>query len=235
MSDSTTPKGEGRPGMRTRRVLVVDDHAVFRDGLAVILDSLPDVVVVGTAADGLEAVTAVEELHPDIVVIDLYMPHMDGVEATRRIVSQQPDTAVLVLTMLDDDDSLFSALRAGARGYLLKESGRADLERAIQAVAAGQGILDGPVARRVLASARRDTDDQPTPNPRTLPFLTDREHEVLNLIARGLTNSAIAARLFLSEKTVRNHVSNIFAKLHVTDRAAAVARGRDAGYGETDS
>jgi DNA-binding NarL/FixJ family response regulator len=215
-----------------RRVLVVDDHQMFREGLAAMLDSLPDVAVVGTAGDGAEAIAAADDLAPDIVIMDLHMPRMDGVEATRRIVANRPDTAVLVLTMLEDDHSVFSALEAGASGYLLKESGRAELERAIHAVAAGQSILDRPVARRVLASTRRPPDQRGSPDRDAFPFLTAREHEVLELLARGLTNSAIAARLFLSEKTVRNHVSNIFTKLHVTDRAAAVARARDAGYGQ---
>jgi DNA-binding NarL/FixJ family response regulator len=214
-----------------QRVLVVDDHAVFREGLTAILESLDDVEVVGGAADGLTAVQAVQDLRPDIVLMDLHMPRMDGVEATRRIADLRPDTAVLVLTMLADDDSIYSALEAGARGYLLKESGRSELERAIGAVASGQGILDGRVARRVLGSSRRGTWTATVCDRSAFPHLTDREHEVLDLLARGLTNAAIAARLHLSEKTVRNHVSNVFAKLHVTDRAAAVARARDAGYG----
>lgn len=214
----------------SRTVVVVDDHAVFREGLAALLASLPDTEVVGEAANGLEAVAVVDERRPGIVVMDLHMPVMNGVDATRRIVAQHPDTAVLVLTMLQDDATVFAALDAGARGYLLKESGRADLARALDAVASGQAILDGAVAGRVLAgagggerSAGRDPD--------AFPLLTDREREVLDLVARGLTNAALADRLYLSDKTVRNHVSNIFAKLHVTDRATAVARARDAGYG----
>lgn len=218
--------------MSPRRVLVVDDHRLFREGLAAILASLPDVVVVGSASDGAEAISAVEELQPDIILMDLHMPRMDGVEATRRITTAWPDTAVLVLTMLEDDGSIFSALAAGAHGYLLKESGRVELARAIEAVCAGQAILDGPIARRVLSSPGRREDDRGPPDPKAFPTLTEREREILDLVARGLTNPAIASRLFLSEKTVRNHVSNIFTKLHVTDRAAAVARARDAGYGE---
>lgn len=213
------------------KVLVVDDHAVFRDGLAAILESLPGVEVVGAAGDGFEAVLSAQELEPDLVLMDLHMPAMDGIEATRRIVAERPDVAVLVLTMLADDRSVFDALRAGARGYLLKESGRADLQRALEAVSAGQGILDPSVAGRVFAAAKRpprDSDDA-----QQFPELTSRERELLDLIARGLPNREIADRLFLSEKTVRNHVSNIFTKLQVGDRAAAVARARDAGYGTT--
>jgi DNA-binding NarL/FixJ family response regulator len=211
-----------------RRVVVVDDHTVFRDGLTAILGSLPDTEVVGEAADGLQALEVVTATEPDLVVMDLHMPHMNGVEATRRIVATHPDTVVLVLTMLEDDASLFAALEAGAKGYLLKESGRADLARALDAVSNGQAILDQAVAARVL---RGDRDDGGEPDPSAFPFLTEREREILDLVARGLTNPAIAARLYLSEKTVRNHVSNVFAKLHVSDRAAAVARARDAGYG----
>jgi DNA-binding NarL/FixJ family response regulator len=211
------------------RIVVVDDHAVFREGPAAILGSITDVEVVGSAANGLEAIDVVSATTPDVVVMDLHMPRMNGVEATRRIVAELPGMAVLVLTLLEDDASVFAALEAGARGYLLKESGRADLARALDAVAAGQAILDHSVAGRVLRGPRAETVE---PDPRAFPFLTAREREILDLVARGLTNQAFAARLHLSEKTVRNHVSNVFAKLHVTDRAAAVARARDAGYGQ---
>lgn len=213
----------------TRRVVVVDDHAVFREGLAALLASLPDTEVVGDAADGAAAVALVDELRPHIVVMDLHMPTMNGVDATRHILAEHPTTAVLVLTMLQDDATVFAALDAGARGYLLKESGRADLARALDAVSSGQAILDGAVAGRVLVGARERPGG---PDPAAFPLLTDREREVLDLLARGLTNAAIATRLYLSDKTVRNHVSNVFSKLHVNDRAAAVARARDAGYGE---
>lgn len=214
------------------RVLVVDDHAVFRDGLTAILESLPGVEVVGSAGNGVQAVRSAQTLAPDLILMDLHMPTMDGVEATRRIVAERPDVAVLVLTMLADDRSVFDALRAGARGYLLKESGRGDLQRAIEAVSAGQGILDPSVARRVFAAAKRSPQDD-ADGAQQFPELTSRERELLDLIARGLPNREIADRLFLSEKTVRNHVSNIFTKLQVGDRAAAVARARDAGYGIT--
>jgi DNA-binding NarL/FixJ family response regulator len=211
-----------------RRVLVVDDHPMFRAGLVAMVGSLPGNTVVGEAANGVEALEAAATLEPDVVLMDLHMPLMNGVEATRALHASHPSIAVLVLTMLDDDDSLFSALDAGARGYLLKESGRDDIARALDAVATGHAILDPQVADRVLSSAR---PAPAAPDPAAFPFLTEREREVLELIARGLTNGAIASRLYLSDKTVRNHVSNIFTKLHVTDRAAAVARARDAGYG----
>jgi DNA-binding NarL/FixJ family response regulator len=193
-----------------RRVVVVDDHAVFREGLSAILASLPHVEVVGEAGNGLEAVEVAAAAQPDVVVMDLHMPVLNGVEATRRILAERPRTVVLVLTMLEDDASLFAALEAGARCYLLKESGRTDLARALEAVAAGQALLDQAVAARVLQGPREAAG---APDPHAFPYLTERE--VLDLVARGLTNPAIAARLYLSEETVRNHVSNVFAKLHV--------------------
>jgi DNA-binding NarL/FixJ family response regulator len=214
-------------------VVVVDDHAVFRDGLTALLASLPGTEVVGEAGDGIEAVEVVNATLPQVVVMDLHMPRMNGVEATRRILAAHPHVAVLVLTMLQDDATVFAALDAGARGYMLKESGRADLARALEAVDAGQAILDGAVAGRVLAGGGSEGGRGDGPDPAAFPFLTEREREVLDLVARGLTNAAIADRLYLSEKTVRNHVSTIFAKVHVEDRAALVARARDAGYGQS--
>jgi DNA-binding NarL/FixJ family response regulator len=215
---------------RTLRVVVVDDHPVFREGLAAMLDALPDIDVVGEAADGLQAVAMTEANAPDVVVMDLHMPELDGVEATRRITATCADTAVLVLTMLDDDASVAAALDAGARGFLVKEADRTEIVRAIAAVASGQAIFGASLARRLLSSVGIAVGRSST-QVGDFVFLTDREHEVLDLVALGLTNAAIAARLVISDKTVRNHVSNIFAKLHITDRAAAVARARDAGYG----
>lgn len=211
------------------KVLVVDDHAMFRDGLTAILNSLEDVEVVGGASNGAEAVELASRHQPDVVLMDLHMPTMNGVDATRAITSTQPDVAVLILTMLEDDASVFSALEAGAQGYLLKESGRDALAQALQASRHGHAILDTSVAGRVL---RGRNDRREIPDANAFPFLTDREREVLDLVARGLTNPAIAARLHVSDKTVRNHVSNVLSKLHVNDRAAAVARARDAGYGQ---
>ena len=211
-----------------RRVAVVDDHPMFREGLAALLDAMEETTVVGQAGDGAEALIMVAQTLPDVVLMDLHMPVLNGVEATRRITAEHPDVAVLVLTMLTDDESLFAALRAGARGYLLKESSRDDIFRAVEAVASGQAVLDPQVAPRVLGALAPNAS---APDPSAFPHLTEREREILDLIARGLTNPAIADRLTLSEKTVRNHVSNVFAKIHVTDRAGAVAHARDAGYG----
>jgi DNA-binding NarL/FixJ family response regulator len=207
------------------RVLVADDHAGFRAGLAALLATSPGVRLVGEAADGAEAVARTLELQPDVVLMDLGMPGMDGVTATRRIRETSPHVAVLVLTMVAGDEAVVDALRAGARGYLLKGADRAELTRAIQAVAAGEAIFGPQVARRLMdhfAAA-------PVASP--FPDLSEREREILQLVARGLTNQQIADRLGIAPKTVRNHVSNIFGKLEVRDRAQAVARARDAGLG----
>jgi DNA-binding NarL/FixJ family response regulator len=212
------------------RVVVADDHPMFREGLAATIDGLPRRKVVGQAATGLEAVELAQQAQPDVVVMDLHMPQMNGIEATRHITQRHPQVAVLVLTMLEDDASVVSAMQAGARGYLLKEANRAEIARALEAVAAGEVIFGPSVAARVLTLFSATTGTQ-RPGQPAFPELTEREQEILELVARGLSNPAIASRLFLSEKTVRNHVSNVFAKLHVTDRAAAVARARDRGYG----
>jgi DNA-binding NarL/FixJ family response regulator len=214
------------------RVVVADDHPMFREGLAATIDGLPRSKVVGQAATGLEAVELAQQAQPDVVVMDLHMPQMNGIDATRHITQRYPQVAVLVLTMLEDDASVVSAMQAGARGYLLKEANRADIGRALEAVAAGEIIFGPSVAARVLTLFSATTAVQQS-GQSAFPELTDREQEILELVARGLTNPAIASRLYLSEKTVRNHVSNVFAKLHVTDRAAAVARARDRGYGST--
>lgn len=210
----------------TLRVLVVDDHPLYRDGLVTAMSSMPDVEVVGQASDGQEAVRLVDELQPDVVVMDLYMPVLNGIDATRHIVAKQPDTAVLVLTMAEGDDSVFAAMRAGARGYLLKGADRKEIARGLEMIASGATIFSSAVTSRIPAWFTHGSNLTP------FPELTDREREVLDLLARGLTNAAIAARLVVSEKTVRNHVSNVFCKLHITGRAEAVARARDAGLGQ---
>ena len=210
------------------RVLVVDDHPVYRDGVADALGDEADLEVVGTAADGEAAVTAAAELRPDVVLMDLRMPGTGGVPATARIAAAQPETSVVVLTMSDDDDSVFAALRAGARGYLLKESEAGDIARAVRAAARSEAVFGPRIADRVLAffaSSRGRSIAVP------FPELTDREREVLDLVAHGLSNPAIATRLFLSEKTVRNRVSDVLTKLHAASRAEAVALARDAGLG----
>jgi DNA-binding NarL/FixJ family response regulator len=212
------------------RVVVADDHPMFREGLAATIASLPSRKVVGQAATGLEAIELLDQAQPDVVVMDLHMPQMNGIDATRHITQTHPQVAVLVLTMLEDDASVVSAMQAGTRGYLLKEANRAEIARALEAVAAGEIIFGPSVAARVLSLFSAATGAH-QPGQAAFPELTEREQEILELVARGLSNPAIASRLFLSDKTVRNHVSNVFAKLHVADRAEAVARARDAGLG----
>jgi DNA-binding NarL/FixJ family response regulator len=214
--------------MSAIRVVVVDDHPMYRDGVADALNDADDIEVVGTAGDGEAGVRAVEEHRPDVVLMDLRMPGGGGLPATAAIAAAHPATAVVVLTMSDDDDSVFAALRAGARGYLLKESEGADIARAVRAAARSEAVFGPRIADRVLAffaSSRARSSAVP------FPELTDREREVLDLVAHGLPNAAIAQRLFLSEKTVRNRVSDVLTKLHAASRAEAVALARDAGLG----
>jgi len=210
------------------RVLIADDHPLFCDGLATLLAGGPGTDLAGAATTGTEAVELARETKPDVVVMDLHMPGMNGIEATRRIVAECPHAAVLVLTMFEDDGSVLSALRAGARGYLLKGASAEQIRCAIQAVAGGEIIFGGQLAARIVACFTNAAASPP-------PFsqLTGREHQVLELLAQGRANSAIATRLSLSPKTVRNHVSNILAKLQVTDRAQAIIQARDAGMGQT--
>jgi DNA-binding NarL/FixJ family response regulator len=212
------------------RVVVVDDHPLYREGLVTAMAAMPGVEVVGEAEDGEQAVALAAELVPDIVVMDLHMPRLNGIDATRRISAAQPSVAVLVLTMLEGDDSVFAAVRAGARGYLLKGAGRAEIARALDGVGHGEVVFSSGIASRVLAFFAAGPGASGTAlDP--FPGLTEREREILDLVARGLTNAEIARRLVVSDKTVRNHVSNVFAKLQVAGRAEAVARARDAGLG----
>jgi DNA-binding NarL/FixJ family response regulator len=210
------------------RVLIADDHPLYREGLAAAVDAMPDTEVVAEASDGAEAVEAALRLRPDVVLMDLNMPTLGGADATRQIVAADPSIAVLVVTMLEGDESVFSAMRAGARGYLLKGADRAEIGRAITAAAHGEVAFSSGIAGRVLAYFSTGQSLASAP----FPELTEREREVLDLVARGLTNAEVARRLFVSDKTVRNHVSNVFAKLHVAGRAEAVARARDAGMGQ---
>ena len=209
------------------QVLVADDHPVFRSGLRALLATDPAVVVVGEAATGTEAVAATAREHPDVVLMDLNMPELDGVAATAQILQSNPQVAIVVLTMFDDDDSVFAAMRAGARGYLLKGTNQADILHAVHAVATGGAVFGPAVAQRVLDFFTRGA----ARSAATFPQLSDREREVLDLLAHGDSNSRIATRLTISEKTVRNHVSNIFAKLAVADRSQAIVRAREAGLG----
>ena len=212
----------------TIRVLIVDDHPLYREGLRSAISSMPAIEVAGEASDGDVAIREAIELDPDVVLMDLQMPTMNGIDATRALRKACPRTAVLALTMLEGDEAITAALRAGAAGYLLKGADRNDIERAITDVAAGAMVVGNGVANRVLTWFTASTATSPV-----LPFpdLTDREREILDLVARGLTNTTIARRLSLSDKTVRNNISNLFTKLGVQDRAAAVAKARDVGIG----
>ncbi|WP_230486927.1 response regulator [Nocardioides anomalus] len=210
------------------RVLLADDHPVVRRGLAALLDTLPEFEVVGEAEDGEAAVRETQLTQPDVVLMDVRMPGIDGVEATRRIRSAVPDTAVLVLTMYEDDATVFTAMRAGAQGYLLKGAEQEDIADAIRAVARGQAIFGPGIAARLLdhfAHPPAGLADDP------FPELTGREKEILELLARGLRTAEIAATLHLSPKTVSNNLTTIFVKLEVTDRTAAVIRARERGLG----
>jgi DNA-binding NarL/FixJ family response regulator len=210
------------------RTLVVDDHAAFRAGLRALLATDDQVRVVGEASTGSSAIAAVASMTPDVVLMDISMPGIDGVEATRRIVDTAPHVAIVVLTMHDDDETVFAAMRAGARGYLLKGAPRAELLRAIRAAAAGEAIFGAAIARRMVAYFGR-------PMPRAappFPELSERERAILERIAAGRSNPEIADELGVAPKTVRNHVSNVFSKLQVRDRAEAIVRAREAGMGE---
>jgi DNA-binding NarL/FixJ family response regulator len=211
----------------TIRILIADDHLLFRDGLRALLLAAPQAEVVGEVATGDEAVALAAELQPDIVLMDIQMPGLNGIEATRQIVNTSPHIRVLVVTMFSDDHLVFAAMRAGARGYLLKGASHAEMLRAIVAVGNGEAIFSPTIAARMVEFFA--TMQPLTTPPGVLPELSEREREVLALIAQGHKNADIAARLVLSEKTVRNHVSNILSKLQVADRAQAVVRAREAG------
>lgn len=215
------------PNPATLRVLVVDDHPVFRMGMIALLDSLDGIDVVGEAADTDGAVEAALALEPDVVVMDLHLGEGSGIDATRRIVSARPDIGVLAVTMMDDDDSVFAAMRAGARGYLLKGASPDDIERALHAVARGEVLLGSQVAARAVGFMTQARTAQNL----AFPQLTAREREILDLVARGLDNTSISRRLSLSPKTVRNHLSSVFTKIQVVDRAQAIVRAREAGLG----
>jgi len=219
--------------MKPIRVLIADDHALFREGVRAILKSVPEIEILGEAGTGGEAINLASDLAPDVILMDIQMPDLNGVEATQRILKTQPNTGIIIVTMLEDDDSLFSAMRAGARGYVLKGADKAEMLKSIRAVAEGDALFGPGIATRLL-NFFRDRQIQPKgePSRAAFPELTDREREILDYIARGDTNTEIAEQLTISLKTVRNHASSIFNKLQVTNRAQAAIRARDAGLGE---
>jgi DNA-binding NarL/FixJ family response regulator len=214
--------------MEPVRVLIADDHPHFRDGLRALLLSASDLEVVGEAGDGEQVISLAAELQPDVILMDLNMPGVGGIEATRRILRTSPHIAILVISMFEDDDSIFAALQAGARGYLLKGALKAEILRSIRAVSSGEAIFGPAIAKRLM---QYFASPHPTAPKDAFPELTEREREILTLIAQHETNPEIAKRLHLSPKTIRNHVSNIFTKLQVADRAQAIVRAREAGLG----
>ncbi|MGI5518417.1 response regulator [Streptomyces sp. CA-106131] len=208
------------------RVLLADDHPLVRQGMRAVLDVVGDIEVAGEAGDGREAVRQAVELQPDVIVMDLQLPGLHGIEATRQIQTQVPDAAVLVLTMFEDDATVFAAVRAGALGYLVKGADGADIVAAIHAAAAGQ-----PVFGAALAGRLRTWFASPPPQDGPFPELTSRERDILDHLAAGLSNAEIGQHLHLSSKTVANNISAILAKLHLTQRSQAIIRARDAGLG----
>ena len=213
------------------RVLVVDDHQIVRDGLNALLGALDGVEVVGLAADGVDALHLVDETMPDVVVMDIQMPRLDGLEATRRITARHPATKVVMLTMNEDDETVLAAIRGGASGYLLKGSGAEEVQHAIRAAAAGGMVFGASLAAKVSSYFAGQLSGARTEAPEPFPDLTERERQVLRLLAAGRSNDQIAGELFISSKTVRNAVSGIYAKLHAAGRAEAIVKAREAGYG----
>ena len=210
-------------------ILIADDEPAFRSGLRALLKSANELALVGDAATGNEVIRLAADLQPDIILMDINMPGINGIEATRRILNTSPHIGILILTMFEDDDSVFTAMRAGARGYLLKGTLKAEILRAIQTVSAGGVVFGAAIAQRMM---RYFSGLKPVEPAALFPELTDREREILSLIAHGHNNAEIAQRLTLSGKTIRNHITNIFSKLQVADRAQAIVRARDAGLGK---
>ena len=210
------------------RVLIADDHPLFRDGMRGLLATQPDMTVVAEATTGEEAVRLTGELEPDVVLMDIKMPGLGGIEATRRVLAAHPSVRVLIVTMFEDDATVFTAMRAGARGYILKDDDKDDVLGAIRTVGRGGAVFGPGVAARLTDFL---TTSRPAVPKEAFPALTDREREMLHLIARGASNAEIARLLHLSPKTVANYISNVFRKLRVADRAQAVARAREVGLG----
>jgi DNA-binding NarL/FixJ family response regulator len=217
------------------RVLIADDHAIFREGLAALLASVDDIDVVGEAATGRDTIEQAKSLAPDVVLLDVMMPDLNGIEAAKQILEVQAGAKIVMLTMLEDDDSLFAAMRAGARGYVLKGANKAEVLQTLRAVADGHASF-GPVMATRLTTFFQNLEPVPPEGnaPIVFPELTEREREVLDLIAAGSNNQAIADQLHISLKTVSNHISNIFDKLQVADRAQAIIRAREVGMGQND-
>jgi DNA-binding NarL/FixJ family response regulator len=216
----------------TIRLFIADDHQLFREGLRALFLSLDDIEVVGEASDGQTAIDQIAELQPDVVLMDIQMPGVNGIEATRRVTTTSPHIGTIILTMFDDDDSVFAAMRAGARGYILKGADQQEMLRTIRAVSDGEALFGPEIASRLMDFFSGLSPQSP---PELFPELTERECEVLEFIARGHNNQEIADQLFIANKTVRNHVSNIFSKLQVADRAQAIIRAREAGMGKASS
>jgi DNA-binding NarL/FixJ family response regulator len=214
--------------MENIRVLIADDHPFYREGVRTMLSVVPEIEIVGEAASGDEAIVQAATLQPDVILMDLKMPGINGVEATRRIRETSPQIGVLVLTMFEANESVFAAMRAGARGYLLKDVNQDEVARAIKAVSRGEAIFSPAIASRLI---HYFAALKPAAANLAFPELSDREQEILQLIAQGYNNVTIAERLLLRTKTVQNHVSNIFSKLQVVDRAQAIVRAREAGLG----
>ena len=219
---------QGERSAQPTRVVVADDHALFRYGLKAMLANAEGFEVVGEAATGEEVVEKVAQTRPDIVLMDIQMPGISGIEATRRILERNPNIGVVVVTMFEDDDSVFAAMRAGARGYVLKGADAEEVLKVVAAVAEGEAHFGPEIARRLMGFF---SAPKPAAPSEAFPELTAREAEVLDLIAQGWNNAEIARRLFLSQKTVRNRVSSVFLKLQVADRAQAIVRAREAGMG----
>lgn len=211
------------------RILIAEDSESFRQGLRNLLKSVDDMQVVGEATTGDETIRLANQLQPDVILMDIQMPDINGIEATRQIIFSSPHISILMLTMFEDDESIFAALRAGARGYLLKGALKAEIVRAIRGVASGEAIFGPSIAKRLM---QYFAAPKPIATPQVFPELTDREREILNFIAQHYTNVEIAERLAIAQKTVRNHVSNIFTKLQVADRAQAIMRAREVGLGK---